>query len=250
MEWITPEWPVPEAIKAISTLRSCGVSTGPYTGMNLADHVGDQPTCVARNRRTLRQRLELPSEPAWLRQVHETRVIQADRAGAGTGADGSFTNRSGIVCAVMTADCLPVLLYERRSGAVAAVHAGWKGLAGGILQQAIVRVVDGDWIAWLGPAIGQGAFEVGDDVRAALLCRSDRVITAFTPNGAHRWLADLYEIARILLRSHGVREIHGGGFCTYTESDRFFSYRRDGVTGRMATLIWVSEDKRQRKGNR
>ena len=250
MEWITPDWPVPETIKAVSTVRSGGVSAGSYAGMNLADHVGDRPASVARNRCTLRQRLELPSEPIWLRQVHGTRVIQADRAAAGEEADGSFTNRSSIVCAVMTADCLPVLLYERRSGTAAAVHGGWRGLAAGILQHTIATIADGDWVAWLGPAIGPEAFEVGDDVRAALLARSDRVITAFRPNGAHRWHADLYEIARILLRSHGVQQIYGGGFCTFIDSDRFFSYRRDGVTGRMATLIWISENRKQGTGNR
>ena len=240
MEWITPDWPVPPAIKAVSTVRSGGVSTAPYAGMNLAAHVGDRPASVARNRSLLRQQLRLPAEPVWLRQVHGIRVVEADRTLPGEEADGSFTNRSSIVCAVMTADCLPVLLYERRSGIVAAIHAGWKGLAAGILQQAVDKVADGDWVAWLGPAIGPEAFDVGDDVRAALLSRSDRVITAFRPNGAHRWHADLYEIARILLRSYGVQQICGGGFCTFTDSNRFFSYRRDGVTGRMATLIWKS----------
>ena len=168
-------------------------------------------------------------------------MIEGVRATPGERADASYTNRSNIVCAVMTADCLPVLLCERHSSNIAAVHAGWKGLAAGILQHAVDSVADADWIAWLGPAIGPGAFEVGDEVRAALLSQSDRVITAFIPNGAHRWLADLYEIARILLRSHGVRQIYGGRFCTFTESDRFFSYRREGVTGRMATLIWREE---------
>lgn len=250
MEWITPDWPVPEAIKAVSTVRSGGVSEGPYASMNLADHVGDQSADVARNRRILQQRIELPSDPVWLQQVHGRRMIQAEHAAPGERADASYTNRSNVVCAVMTADCLPVLLYERRSRTVACVHAGWKGLAAGVLQQAVDSVADGDWVAWLGPAIGPGAFEVGDAVRAALLSESDRVITAFIPNGAHSWLADLYEIARILLRSHGVQQIYGGGFCTFAESDRFFSYRRDGLTGRMATLIWVAENKRQRRGNR
>ncbi len=241
MEWITPDWPVPESIKAFSTVRSGGVSRGAYAGMNLADHVGDQSADVARNRRILRQRLKLPSDPAWLQQVHGRRMIQAEHAAPGERADASYTNRSNVVCAVMTADCLPVLLYERRSRTVACVHAGWKGLAAGVLQHAVDRVADADWVAWLGPAIGPGAFEVGNEVRAALLSQSDHLTTAFIPNGAHCWLADLYEIARIILRSHGVQQIYGGGFCTYTESDRFFSYRRDGVTGRMATLIWREE---------
>ena len=245
MEWITPDWPVPETIKAVSTVRSGGVSRGPYAGMNLADHVGDQSACVTHNRRILRQWLRLPSEPVWLQQVHGNRLVQAERAAPGEQADASYTARRNIVCVVMTADCLPVLLYERRSGTVAAVHAGWKGLAAGILYHALDTVAGGNWIAWLGPAIGPGAFEVGDAVRAALLSHADRVTACFIPNGAHRWRADLCEIARILFRAHGVQQVYGGGFCTFTDSDRFFSYRRDGATGRMATLIWVSDDRGQ-----
>ncbi len=237
MTWLVPDWPAPARIGAAVTLRDGGVSTGPYASWNLAAHVGDDPAAVAENRRRLRQRLELPAEPVWLNQVHGDRIVEIgpDRRSTPT-ADASFTRRPGVVCAVLTADCLPVLLTDGRT--VAAVHAGWRGLAAGILDRALTLV---PWrrppLAWLGPAIGPDAFEVGPEVRAAFLTRDPTLACAFRPRRS-RWLADLYHIARRILQTCGVTEIFGGTFCTYSDPKRFFSYRRDGVCGRQAALIW------------
>jgi YfiH family protein len=238
MEWLEPDWPVPRNIKSISTLRRGGVSTGRYASLNLGGHVGDRPASVATNRCILRQTMELPSEPVWLRQVHGCRVVRAESAGPNEAADGSYTRQCNVVCAVMTADCLPVLLFERRSDTIACLHAGWRGLAAGVLERALDAAAGTEWLAWLGPAIGPAAFAVGDEVREALLMRAGHCAAAFAPNGPHCWHADLYGIARTILCAHGVQRIYGGGLCTHTEAGRFFSYRRDGQTGRMATLIW------------
>ncbi len=235
--WLIPDWPAPARIGCAVTLRSGGVSTGPYASWNLATHVGDDPEHVAENRRRLRQYLALPAEPAWLNQVHGDHIVEIAPGRRGTPtADASFSRRPGVVCAVLTADCLPVLLTDGRT--VAAVHAGWRGLAAGILDRALTQI---PWhrlpLAWLGPAIGPDAFEVGDEVRTAFLTRDPTLARAFRPHRG-RWLADLYHIARRILQTGGVAEIFGGDFCTYTDSARFFSHRRDGVCGRQATLIW------------
>jgi YfiH family protein len=239
---IVPDWPAPGNVRSASTTRSGGVSVPPYDTFNLAEHVGDSPAAVAANRTRLRQRLDLPSEPLWLEQVHGRKVVDADTAGLRPAADASFSRRPGRVCAVMTADCLPVLLCDRAGTAVAAAHAGWRGLAAGVLEASVeaMAVDPGQLLAWLGPAIGAQAFEVGGEVRTAFTAAHARAADAFTvrPNG--RWLADIYALARIRLQAAGVGAVYGGGRCTCSEPDAFFSYRREQVTGRMASLIWLA----------
>lgn len=206
--------------------------------MNLGTRCGDRPVLVAENRRRLRA--DLPGEPAWLTQVHGERVVAFEEVmGLETEADGIVSGRPGQICAVLTADCLPVLFCDRSGNRVAAAHAGWRGLAAGILQATVDKLgVDpGDVLAWLGPGIGPSVYEVGAEVREAFIGANREARYAFAGRGG-RWLADLYLLARQTLARAGVGQIHGGGFCTYTEKDRFFSHRRDGQTGRMATVIW------------
>lgn len=235
--WIEPDWPAPRGVRAASTLRSGGFSQGAYAGLNLGAHVEDDPAHVAANRRLLGEALNLPAEPLWLHQVHGAGVIDADKSASLTG-DAAVTRRAGAVCAVMTADCLPILLCDRSGSCVAAVHAGWRGLAGGVVEAAVAALDGTDLMAWLGPAIGPEAFEVGEDVRRVFCDRSGDCSSAFSRTSGDRWRADLYEIARSVLRRAGVREVYGGGCCTHADPERFYSYRRDGRTGRMATLIW------------
>jgi YfiH family protein len=210
--------------------------------MNPADHVGDDPQSVLTNRAHLAATLDLPSAPHWLKQVHGTTIADAATAGEGVEADGSWTNCADCVCAVLTADCLPVLLSDREGSCVAAVHAGWRGLAAGVIEAAVSKLqpVGGDLLAWLGPAIGPRAFAVGDDVKDIFVGHDPRAAAAFTtlPDGS--LYADLYSLARQRLAAVGVHDVFGGQFCTATDAERFFSYRRDGVTGRMATLIWLA----------
>lgn len=235
--WIEPDWPAPPNIRAASTLRPGGVSVGPYRGLNLGAHVGDEPSRVAENRRRLRDFLNLPAEPAWLNQVHGNRVVRADGP-SGRSADAAFACETGVVCAVMTADCLPILLCSKEGDRVAAVHAGWKGLAAGVIEAAVETLDGGNLLAWLGPAIGPDAFEVGCEVREAFVRKRAAFAAAFRETENAKWLADLYCLARIALNDAGVSEIYGGGFCTFGDAEDFFSYRRDRITGRMATLIW------------
>lgn len=235
--WIEPDWPAPRGVRAASTVRSGGFSQGAYAGLNLGAHVGDDPAHVAANRRLLGEALNLPAEPLWLHQVHGAGVIDADKSASLTG-DAAVTRRAGAVCAVMTADCLPILLCDRSGSCVAAVHAGWRGLAGGVVEAAVAALDGTDLMAWLGPAIGPEAFEVGEDVRRVFCDRAGDCSSVFSRSGGERWRADLYEIARRVLRRAGVREVYGGGCCTHSDPERFYSYRRDGRTGRMATLIW------------
>jgi YfiH family protein len=235
---IVPDWPAPARVKSLMTTRAGGTSGAPWTSLNLGDHVGDDPARVAANRDRLR--VELPNEPGWLKQVHSARAVEL-----GSGeieADASYTREAGSVCAVLTADCLPVLFCDRAGNVVAAAHAGWRGLAGGVLETTVaaMQAPPGDILAWMGAAIGPRAFEVGDDVRDAFMAQHPETVTAFVQQGAPgKWLADIYALARIRLNRIGVRAVHGGGRCTFTESETFFSYRRDGVTGRMASLIWL-----------
>ena len=238
-DWIIPDWPAPSWIKAVSTTRVGGVSTGAYASLNLAEHVADDPLAVIENRRRLREHLALPTEPVWLHQVHGCGIIDADAAVPVAEADGAVSRTPGHVCAVMTADCLPVLLCDRAGTRVAAAHAGWRGLANGVIEAAVAALgVPGNSVlAWLGPAIGPQAFEVGAEVRAAFVAHNPAAADAFTAHG-ERWHADLYRLAHQRLSALGITEIYGGGLCTYTDATRFYSYRRDGVTGRMATLIW------------
>lgn len=238
---IVPDWPAPANVKALQTTRNGGASVAPYDSLNLGDHVGDVPMTVMRNRMLLAPLL--PSEPVWLRQVHGTTVTDTDIAGCGSPeADACISRHRGAVCVVMTADCLPLLLCDEQGSVVAAVHAGWRGLCDGVIEQAVqaMQVAPQSLLAWLGPAIGPNAFEVGDDVRDAFIARQAEAEAAFTVHAPGKWLADLYQLARQRLNSLGVARIHGGGLCTYTERERFFSYRRDGATGRMGTFIWLA----------
>lgn len=239
---ILPDWPAPPNIHSIMTTREGGVSAAPWAGLNLGDHVGDDPAHVAANRAQLRQ--HLPSEPAWLKQVHSARVVEIGRE-AQPEADASFTRQAGQVSAVLTADCLPVLFCDRAGSVVAAAHAGWRGLADGVLEATVaaMQVAPQDILAWMGAAIGPRAFEVGEDVRQAFVAQHAEAVGAFVPHptsGEGKWLADIYQLARIRLGHAGVHATYGGGRCTFTESDTFYSYRRDGVTGRMASLIWLT----------
>ena len=242
MVWIEPDWPAPASVRAICTTRAGGVSSGPYAGLNLADHVGDDPACVARNRAMLAERLVLPAEPLWLRQVHGCAVASSGLDGTGCEADASMALGPGRVCVVLTADCLPLLLCDRAGTRVAAVHAGWRGLVAGVIEATLERmqVAHEDLLVWLGPAIGPGVFEVGPEVRSAFLALDPGADQAFRPSPAGRWLADIYLLARRRLAAQGVTEVWGGEHCTVTDAERFFSYRRDGATGRMASLIWIA----------
>jgi len=241
-DWIIPDWDAPLTARALITTRNGGVSSAPYGSMNLGDHVGDQPDAVERNRAILR--LSLPAEPKWLRQVHGTRVVDACSSDANPEADASVARVKHCVCAVITADCLPVLFCNDAGTVVAAAHAGWRGLVSGVLERSVqaMGVQPSSIMAYLGPAIGPHAFEVGDEVREAFMAHAMAAQTAFVPHGTGKWLADIYLLARQRLETLGVNRIYGGGFCTHTNAARFFSYRRDGATGRMASLIWLSDE--------
>jgi hypothetical protein len=238
---IFPDWPAPERVRAISTTRQGGVSREPFASFNLAGHVGDEPGPVAANRRRLSRGLGLPGEPAWLNQVHGRTVVLADRVDQPVEADAAVAFRPGSVCAVLTADCLPLLLCDREGSCVAAVHAGWRGLADGVIPAAVASLNrdPARLLAWLGPAIGPEAFEVGGEVRHAFIEIDAAHAACFKPSARGRWLADLYGLARCQLQALGVQAIYGGNWCTYSEHEMFFSYRRDGRTGRMASLIWL-----------
>jgi len=237
---LTPEWPAPANVRAAFTLRHHGVSKGPYDSLNVGARVGDEPAAIAENRRRLRAQLQLPQEPAWIDQVHGTEVLDLDSAAPPAAADAAFTRRAGRVCAVQVADCLPVLITARDGSVVAAAHAGWRGLAAGVLEATVRRlaVEPGQAMVWLGPAIGQAHFEVGDEVRQVFLARDAAAAAAFAANARGRWQCDLARLARGRLAALGVSAVFGGGWCTHADASRFFSFRRDGRCGRMAALIW------------
>lgn len=237
--WIPADWPAPPGVRAGATTRLGGVSRLPYDSLNLAEHVGDNPVAVAENRARLHRFLQLPSEPIWLNQVHGIQVCTDTRFGVT--ADACVSTQPGRVCAVMTADCLPVLLCNRAGTAVAAAHAGWRGLVAGVLAEAVARmqVEPATLFAWLGPAIGPRAFEVGDDVRDAFLGRAPGYAEAFTAYAPGKWLMNIYAAARRQLAGLGIPQISGGEYCTYEQATHFFSYRREHTTGRMASLIWI-----------
>jgi YfiH family protein len=239
-ELIRPDWPAPARVCAASTLRAGGVSAPPYASFNLGDHVGDDAVAVAANRERLLAALGLATVPAWLEQVHGTRVRRPGEVDCR--ADASFETRPGRACVVMTADCLPVLLCNERGTAVAAAHAGWRGLAAGVLEQAVAAFDDDPsaLLAWLGPAIGPKAFEVGDEVRARFVAADADAAACFGAGRPGHWLADIYALARLRLRRAGLTRVSGGDRCTFSEAQSFFSYRRDGITGRMASLIWLA----------
>lgn len=238
-EFIVPDWPAPANVRALSTTRLGGVSTGPHASFNLGDHVGDDPAAVAENRRRLRA--HLPGEPVWLRQVHGTRCIDAARAGPGSEADAACARQPGVVCAVLTADCLPVLLCDEAGSVVAAAHAGWRGLAAGVLEATVAAlgVPGARLLAWLGPAIGPQHFEVGGEVRAVFTAHDPQAARAFVARPAGKWLCDIQLLARQRLTELGLYRIAGADFCTVRDARQFFSYRREGTTGRQASLIWL-----------
>ena len=248
---LIPDWPAPVNVRSAVTTRRGGVSLPPWDAFNLALHVGDSSDAVTQNRRRLRQQLELPREPGWLEQVHGTRVLNLDvGSGPDNRADASLS-RTGHPCVVMTADCLPVLFCDRAGTVVAASHAGWRGLATGILRNTVasMAVAPTDILAWLGPAIGPACFEVGAEVVTAfeenavdgLHRQAIPACFATSPSYPGKRLADIYALARAELQSLGVSAIYGGGLCTVTDSDNWYSYRRDGVTGRMASLVWLED---------
>ncbi|WP_434571748.1 peptidoglycan editing factor PgeF [Pseudomonas sp. Z3-8] len=237
-DWLIPDWPAPVRVKACVTTREGGVSLVPFDSLNLGDHVGDEPTAVAENRRRLTDRFAM--RPAWLQQVHGIEVVEADPAEVAV-ADASWTATPGIACAAMTADCLPVLFCNRAGTRVAAAHAGWRGLANGVLEATLDRlqVPAEEILAWLGPAIGPQAFEVGPEVREVFVAQLPESQQAFMPShNAGKFLADIYALARLRLAARGVTAVYGGGLCTVTDP-RFFSYRRSARTGRFASLIWL-----------
>jgi len=236
--WLAPDWPVPAGIHAATTLRTGGVSLPPYQSLNPALHVGDDIGRVTKNRQIIKDMLELPAEPVWLEQIHSNRVIHAQSTSIPLQADASYTCDSGVVCVVMTADCLPLLVCSADGECVGAIHAGWRGLLSGIISNSLKSMGCSDYLVWLGPAIGPSCFEVGAEVREAFAQKSEAFSDAFIQKSNGKWLANIYQLARIELASLGVNKVFGGDFCTVTDAQRFYSYRRDQQTGRLATLIW------------
>ncbi|MCB1877204.1 MAG: peptidoglycan editing factor PgeF [Chromatiales bacterium] len=236
---IVPAWPAPPGVHAAFTLRQGGVSQAPYDSFNLGDHVGDDSQAVEANRAALLRRLSLPTDPLWLHQMHGCDIA---RGRGDCEADGVVVDEPGKVCAIMVADCLPVLFSTRDGSRVAAAHAGWRGLAAGVLENTVASMgqAGDDVLAWLGPCIGPDSFEVGEDVRSAFVDQDAGTSGAFLHWRPGHWLADLPALARRRLGAVGVRSVYGGHWCTYKERENFFSYRRDGVTGRMAALIWMA----------
>ncbi|AUI65425.1 MULTISPECIES: peptidoglycan editing factor PgeF [Glaesserella] len=245
MNKILPNWSVPDFVHAFTTTREGGVSQAPFDSFNLGDHVSDDPKSVQANREILHEQGNLPHFPIYLTQTHSTRVIRLPYAGDNLEADAVYTNQANQVCLVMTADCLPALFCSKDGREVAAAHAGWRGLCDGVLEATVAEFEcdPADISVWLGPAIGPTAFQVGEDVIEQFAAVDPQAREAFVPdeliNG--KFLGDLYQIARQRLNKLGITDISGGDYCTYCDAEQFFSYRRDNVTGRMATLIWRSE---------
>lgn len=239
--WIIPEWPAPPNVRALVTTRAGGVSAAPFASLNVGFSTEDAAAAVQENRRRLRE--ALPAEPRWLRQVHGADVVDAEAAIDRPAADASVARRPGTVCAVLIADCLPVLLCDREGSVVAAAHAGWRGLAAGVIDNTVRAMhaagADPEGIlAYIGPGIGPRAFEVGNEVREAYVRSDPDARSAFVMHGEGKWLSDLPALVGRALGRCGVREVHGGNLCTYSDPQRFYSYRRDRMTGRMAALIW------------
>lgn len=249
-DFIIPDWPAPANVHSLQTTRNGGVSTGAFASLNLGNHVQDDPLHVAHNRQLLSQ--FVPSEPVWLNQVHGVQVVDAGNADCILNADASFTTRHNTVCVTMTADCLPILLCDTAGTVVASIHAGWRSLCDGVVEAAVakmltsVSVKSSDLMAWLGPAIGPTAFEVGSEVRAQFIAKDAQAESAFQHKGNEKWLGNIYAIATQRLNNLGVSQIYGGQhqqFCTVSDSARFFSFRRDNITGRMASMIWLTAPK-------
>lgn len=234
--YVVPEWPAPAHVRAIVTTRQCG---------NLAMHVDDDPAVVAANRQRLCQDLALSHEPAWLEQTHSTEAINLDCAQSALIGDAAYTSTAQKICAILTADCLPLLVTNRQGTQIAAIHAGWRGLVGGVIDATMgaLKIPEADCLVWLGPAIGPDHFEVGPEVREQFIARHADYASGFTPGKNSKWLADMYQLAKINLRHLGIHKVYGGGLCTYCDDQRFYSYRREnGVTGRMASLIWLEKN--------
>lgn len=244
--WLVPDWPAPLHVRALTSLRSGGSSEGQYASFNMAMHVGDDEQHVRANRERLKQQLNMSMEPAWLQQTHSRIVLRAEQVGnSPPEADASFTMHPGLPCVVMTADCLPLLVTDRKGSCVAAVHAGWRGLADGIIETALnaMPVDNSELLAWLGPAIGPQAYEVGHDVRQIFLEHHPQAHQAFQQVDETHWMMDIYQLARQRLNSIQVNQVYGGEYCTFSDAERFYSYRRDNLTGRMASLIWLEEER-------
>ena len=244
-DWLIPQWPAPASVRALCTTRAGGQSSPPYDSLNLGEHVGDRASDVASNRKILRQ--AIPAKPVFLTQVHGAQVAWlTDQTADGTVADACITEQPGMACTIMVADCLPILLTNQEGSIVAAVHAGWRGLAGcdgvGVLE-GVVKCFNTQVMAWLGPCIGPQAFEVGADVRDAFVANNPAALPLFLPHATGKWLADLQGLARQRLVALGVSQIFGNdgsqSWCTVSQRSRFFSHRRDGVSGRMAACIWL-----------
>jgi YfiH family protein len=238
-EWLVPGWPAPRNVRAFVTTRAGGVSEGEYASLNLGFKGGDDPARVERNRAIVRA--HLPAVPSWITQVHGADVADLDAPhGEAPKADGAVTREAGRVAVVATADCMPLLLCDAAGTRVGVAHAGWRGMSAGVIEQAVraLGVPPRDVMAWMGPTIGPAAFEVGPEVRAAFVAADARAEAAFVAHRPGKFLADLYALARQRLAAAGVREVHGGGWCTYTQADRFFSYRRVQQSGRMGAFIW------------
>jgi polyphenol oxidase len=240
MGWLEADWPSPSGVRVVSTFRTGGVSVRPYDSLNLGDHVGDEPSAVAANRRRLQEKAGLPAEPNWLTQVHGISVVDLDAPRPFGPADAAITRRANQVCAILTADCLPLVFTTLSGDRIAAAHAGWRGLAAGVIEATVSALDDSpqNLLAWLGPAIGPEHFEVGSEVREALLECDPGADRAFQVNDRGRYMADLAMLARRRLEAVGINRIYGGGQCTYAAGERYFSHRRDGRSGRQATLIW------------
>lgn len=236
---IVPDWPAPKNVRTLQTTRIGGVSVAPYDSFNLGEHVGDVPLAVASNRQLLASLM--PSEPVWLEQVHGIEVENADVAACRPQADACIARHHGSVCVVMTADCLPVLLCDEDGTVVGAAHAGWKGLAAGVIEATVkaMNVSPHKLLAWFGPAISQQAFEVGKEVRDIFIAQNPQAAEAFLPGAEGKWLADIYLLAHQRLHALGISRVYGGERCTFSEADNFYSYRRDGVTGRQGSFIWL-----------
>ena len=248
-DWIIPQWPAPPGVHACTTTRIGGFSQGVFASMNLGDKTEDNTVAIAKNRNHLNKVLQLPGEPCWLHQTHSNKVVRLyDDTGINQHADASYTTITDRVCVVLTADCLPVLLCAWDGSAVAAIHAGWRGLANGVVDNTISTLLHfakckpDNLMAWLGPAIGPAVFEVGDELRSAFIKVLPHAAAAFRPVTDGKWLADIYLLARQRLERMGITEIFGGGYCTALQYEKFYSYRRDKETGRMATLIWIDSD--------
>ncbi len=239
-DWIVPDWPAPPGVRSLITTRNGGVSTGMHESLNFGLRANDDPVAVAANRAILRA--HLPQEPVWLKQVHGARVVRADEVIGEPEADAAYTRQTGIVCTVMIADCLPILLCDANATVVGVAHAGWRGLSSDVLENTIaaMNVPAHELLAYLGPAIGADAFEVGTEVRDAFIASDAAACDAFSPVREGKWLADLFLLARQRLARHGIHRIYGGGLCTLRDAARFYSYRRDKTTGRMAATIWLA----------